>query len=91
MRIPKLSFRKATALGVFAALTIASMALVLAKPRPPGPGPGPGGCPKNIACADVWDPVVCADGITYSNLCYADRACAPGPCVSTGGGPVEVR
>lgn len=75
------------ALALFAALTAASVALAK-KPAPPPPGPGT--CPKNIACADVWDPVVCADGITYSNACYADRACAPGPCTPAGGGPVEV-
>jgi hypothetical protein len=54
------------------------------KPPPPPPPPG-GGCPKDIQCLDVYLPVTCADGITYSNQCYADRACAPGPC--TGGGP----
>ena len=59
--------------------------------RPPGGGGGGGtGCPKDILCLDVWDPVVCADGITYSNQCYADRACAPGPCVPGEGGPVEI-
>lgn len=55
--------------------------------RPPSGG---GGCPRDFACYDLWDPVTCADGITYSNQCYADRACAPGPCVSAGGGPVEL-
>jgi hypothetical protein len=56
------------------------------KPPPPPPPPPPGGgCPKDIQCLDVYLPVTCADGITYSNQCYADRACAPGPC--TGGGP----
>lgn len=52
------------------------------------PAPGGGKCPKNILCLDVWDPVVCADGITYSNQCYADRACAPKPCTPGEGGPV---
>jgi hypothetical protein len=56
--------------------------------RPPGGGGG--GCPRDILCLDVWDPVVCADGITYSNSCYAFRACAPGPCVPGEGGPVEI-
>jgi hypothetical protein len=51
-----------------------------AKNPPPPPPPPTGGCPKNINCLDVWQPVTCANGVTYSNQCYADRACAPGPC-----------
>ena len=59
--------------------------------RPGGGGGGGGtGCPKDIQCFDLWDPVICADGVVYSNSCYAFRACAPGPCISTGGGPVEI-
>ena len=34
-------------------------------------------------CPDVWDPVVCSDGNTYSNFCYAGCAGATG-CVRTG-------
>ena len=49
------------------------------------PPTGGGGCPRDIQCLDVWNPVICADGIVYSNSCYAYRACAPGPCVSYGG------
>ncbi len=26
-------------------------------------------------CLDVWNPVVCSNGVTYSNACYAARAC----------------
>ena len=26
-------------------------------------------------CLDVWRPVTCANGVTYSNDCYAARAC----------------
>ena len=49
------------------------------------PLPGGGRCgPKGIYCLDVWDPVECADGRVYSNQCYADRACAPKPCVPLG-------
>ncbi len=33
------------------------------------------------ACLDVWRPVICSDGRVYSNLCYAQRACAKG-CVA---------
>ena len=38
----------------------------------------------DIACPDVWDPVTCSNGVTYSNSCYAYLACATG-CTSTGG------
>lgn len=53
--------------------------------------PGGGGGGGDIFCLDVWDPVTCADGVTYSNQCYADRAKAPKPCTPAGGGPVEAR
>lgn len=54
------------------------------------PGSGGGnGCPRNIVCTDHMDPVICSDGVTYANPCYAYRACATG-CVPTGGGPVPV-
>lgn len=59
--------------------------------KPGGGGGGGTGCPRDIQCFDLYDPVICADGAVYSNSCYAYRACAPGPCVSTGGGPVEVQ
>jgi len=51
------------------------------KPPPPPPPPPIGGCHNDFYCLDVWQPVTCANGVTYSNQCYADRACAPGPCV----------
>jgi len=73
-------------LTVSLSLALAAVALVgtlaYARRPPPPPPPPPGGCPKDIYCLDVWQPVTCADGITYSNQCYADRACAPKPCVS---------
>lgn len=34
-------------------------------------------CVKDILCPDIWNPVLCADGVVYSNLCYASIACAP--------------
>ena len=37
--------------------------------------------PRN--CLDVWNPVTCSNGVTYSNACYAARACATG-CVPSG-------
>lgn len=72
---------------VLVGILVAGTSVWAGKPKPPAGG----GCPKNIACLDVWDPVTCADGITYSNQCYADRACAPKPCSPAGGGPVEAQ
>ncbi len=41
-------------------------------------------CPRpDVACPDVYDPVTCSDGVTYSNACYAWLACATG---CSGGG-----
>lgn len=40
--------------------------------------PGGGGGP--IYCLDVWRPVICSNGVVYSNDCYARRAGATG-CV----------
>ena len=37
----------------------------------------------DVSCPDVWDPVTCSNGVTYSNGCYAWLACATG---CTGGG-----
>lgn len=70
--------------GIVAVIVLGTAAF--AGKKPPAGG---GGCPKDIQCLDVWDPVQCADGIVYSNQCYADRACAPKPCQSVDGGPVE--
>ena len=74
------------------ALVVALVAVVVGGTATWAAKPGGGGtkCPKPIFCIDLWDPVICADGITYSNSCYADRACAPLPCVPAGGGPVEI-
>lgn len=41
-----------------------------------------GNCGPRI-CPELYAPVVCSNGKTYVNQCYADRACATG-CVSTG-------
>ena len=37
----------------------------------------------DMQCPDVWDPVTCSNGVTYSNGCYAYLACATG---CSGGG-----
>ena len=47
-------------------------------------GGGLKGCPwSGLNCLDVWDPVTCSNGVTYSNACYALRACATG-CTAGG-------
>jgi len=56
-----------------------------------GNGGGGNGCPRTgIACADVWDPVICDDGVVYSNGCYAYVACATGCQPYGDGGPVPL-
>ena len=47
--------------------------------------PSFGGCPRDIQCPDVYDPVTCSNGVTYPNACYAFAACATG-CNGGGGG-----
>jgi len=57
---------------------------IAAKPGGGGGGVG-GGCPRQgIYCLDVWQPVICSNGVVYSNSCYAYVACATG-CVPYGG------
>ena len=62
-------------------LILASLVLLLtssafAGKKPPVPPPGPGGC----ICPDIYAPVICSDGVTYSNACVASCAKATG-CV----------
>lgn len=33
-------------------------------------------CLPGVYCLDVWRPVTCSNGVTYSNSCYAAKACA---------------
>jgi hypothetical protein len=35
-------------------------------------------CGDGNACPAVYDPVICNDGVIYSNACYAREACAHG-------------
>jgi hypothetical protein len=65
-------------------LAIVGMGLTAYAKKPSGGGGSIGGCPRNIECLDVWDPVICSDGVVYSNDCYAYRACAT-DCVPYGG------
>lgn len=37
--------------------------------------------PPGFECPDVWNPVICNNGVVYSNDCYARRAGARG-CVA---------
>jgi len=55
-----------------------------------GGGKKPPKCPNfDLVCTDHYDPVICDDGVTYSNQCYADRACATG-CEPLGPGPTPI-
>ena len=80
----------AVVVAVIAVIAMGSLAFAKKPPVPPPP-PDDGTCyyptclVKGVACPDVWDPVLCADGVIYSNLCYASISCAPGPCCEIGG------
>jgi len=66
------AFVLVTALAVVAAST-ASPAFAAKRP-PSGP---------TCLCPDVFDPVICSNGVTYSNFCQAGCAGATG-CTRTG-------
>jgi hypothetical protein len=68
-------------LFVVAAVLVAGSAFAK-KPAPPPPG----GC----QCPDVYDPVICSNGVIYSNLCQAGCAKASG-CVPYGDASFEVQ
>ena len=75
-------------LGLFALALSALAYSSTAVAKRPGGGGG-GGCPRDILCTDIYDPVICDNGQIYGNGCYAFRDCATG-CVPYGdGGPVE--
>ena len=43
-----------------------------------------GGCPREgIHCLDVYQPVICGNGVVYGNICYAYIDCAT-DCVDFG-------
>jgi len=74
--------------GVYVAVLAAIAFGTDALAKKPGGGGG-GGCPRDIQCPDIWNPVICSDGVVYSNGCYAYQQCATG-CVPYGdGGPIE--
>lgn len=58
--------------------------------KPGGGGGGGDKCPRDILCADIWDPVICDDGQVYSNSCYAFQQCATGCVPYDDGGPITV-
>jgi hypothetical protein len=70
------------ALLAFFVATVALGAIALlgtgdANAAKPGGGGGVIKCPRpGIYCLDVWDPVICDNGVVYSNSCYAYVACA---------------
>jgi hypothetical protein len=66
--IPKLALAAVLTLG---ALSVPMSSEAVAK------------CPRDIQCLDVYDPVICSNGVIYGNGCYAYRACATG-CVPYG-------
>ncbi len=72
-------------LGLFAVALGAFFAVEALAAKPGGGGGGGGGskCPRDILCPDVMAPVICSDGQTYSNACYAYQQCAT-DCVPTG-------
>ena len=63
-------------LALAAALTVSALSI-------PTTSQAASGCPRNVNCLDVWQPVICSNGVIYSNGCYAYRACATG-CVPYG-------
>lgn len=74
--------KKLSTLGlvlVLAVVTLLSAGSAFAKkPSPPPPPP-----PKECICPDVYAPVICSNGVIYSNLCRAGCAGATN-CVPYG-------
>jgi hypothetical protein len=81
-------FRTAVILAVVAVIAVGTLSLAgKGNPKPWLEEK----CPRDIYCLDVWDPVICADGEVYSNMCYAYRECAPQPCVPWGDDPYIIK
>lgn len=43
-----------------------------------GTGTAKASCGDGNLCPAVYDPVICNNGVVYSNSCYAREACANG-------------
>jgi hypothetical protein len=80
MRIARIAGRLLVATVVFGALTIGSVSLFTEARASIG-----GGC----ICPQIYAPVKCSNGRTYTNGCYASCAHATG-CVPVGPGPIEL-
>lgn len=81
----KNSLRFTVLAGIAAVAGVGVWAGSASAARPGGLGP----CGQGIYCLDVWQPVTCPNGVTYSNSCYALKACQnPSLCVPSGGGPI---
>jgi len=77
MRGNKVVVKLIVGAGVTGALVAGTM--VQAKGKP-----GPLDCPRDILCPDIYDPVMCDQGM-FPNACYAYAACATN-CSGGGGG-----
>ena len=73
--------KKVSTIGLVLVLLVAAgFAAGTAFARKPPPPPPP---PKSCVCPDVYQPVICSDGVVYSNLCVASCNHATG-CVPYG-------
>ena len=71
--------------GVLGAMVLGAFLALTASPATAAKGGGQQ-CPRpGIFCTMQYDPVICSNGVTYSNACVAYVNCATG-CVPTGGG-----
>lgn len=69
--------RKLSVIGIVFTVAVTAMLVAgTAWAKKPTPPPPPGGC----NCADIYSPVICSNGVVYSNLCQANCAKASG-CV----------
>ena len=80
-------FKASLMLSLLAVLAFGTQSYGKGKPKPKPDNE----CPRTgILCTLQYDPVICDNGVTYSNACFAYVACATG-CVSTGdGGPFPI-
>jgi hypothetical protein len=80
--LKELVMKKASLKLLFAAAVMVG-ALVIPAPSKALSGPF-GGCNHHGNCPENYDPVICSNGVVYSNACFAGLACATG-CVPYGG------